>query len=103
MSVRRSGSAGTCGVPQFDLDKIAAFRREKPCSCPSCTSAFNGADNDAVFSDLLTVILFLLVSGISWHMLPQELGCGYGMTCWRRLRAWQLAGVWDLIHFALLD
>jgi len=25
------------------------------------------------------------------------------MTCWRRLRDWQLAGVWDLIHFALLD
>ena len=25
------------------------------------------------------------------------------MTCWRRLRDWQLAGVWDLIHFAALD
>jgi len=25
------------------------------------------------------------------------------MTCWRRLRDWQRAGVWDLIHFALLD
>jgi transposase len=36
-------------------------------------------------------------------MLPQELGCGSGMTCWRRLRDWQRAGVWDLIHFALLD
>jgi transposase len=36
-------------------------------------------------------------------MLPQELGCGSGMTCWRRLRDWQQAGVWDLIHFALLD
>ena len=36
-------------------------------------------------------------------MLPQELGCGSGMTCWRRLRDWQLAGVWGLIHFALLD
>jgi transposase len=36
-------------------------------------------------------------------MLPQELGCGSGMTCWRRVRDWQHAGVWDLIHFALLD
>ena len=36
-------------------------------------------------------------------MLPQELACGSGMTCWRRLRDWQQAGVWDLIHFALLD
>jgi transposase len=41
--------------------------------------------------------------GIPWQMLPQELGCGSGMTCWRRVRDWQQAGVWDLIHFALLD
>jgi len=25
------------------------------------------------------------------------------MTCWRRLHEWQLLGVWDLIHSALLD
>jgi len=30
-------------------------------------------------------------------MLPQELGCGSGMTCWRRLRDWQEVGTWDLI------
>jgi transposase len=51
----------------------------------------------------LTGIVFVLRSGIPWQMLPQELECGSGMTCWRRLRDWQLAGVWDLIHFALLD
>jgi transposase len=50
----------------------------------------------------LTGIFFVLRSGIPWQ-LPQELGCGSGMTCWRRLRDWQLAGVWDLIHFAVLD
>jgi transposase len=27
-------------------------------------------------------------------MLPQELGCGSGMTCWRRLHNWQRVGVW---------
>ena len=48
-------------------------------------------------------ILFVLRSGIPWEMLPQELGYGSGMTCWRRLRDWQEAGIWDLIHFALLD
>jgi transposase len=48
-------------------------------------------------------ILFVLRSGIPWEMLPKELGCGSGMTCWRRLRDWQAAGIWDLIHFALLD
>ena len=51
----------------------------------------------------LTGILFVLRSGIPWQMLPQELGCGSGMTCWRRLRDWQEGGVWDLVHFALLD
>ncbi len=51
----------------------------------------------------LTGILFVLRSGIPWEMLPQELGCGSGMTCWRRLRDWQEAGIWQLLHFALLD
>src|ERR1700724_2374762 len=51
----------------------------------------------------LTGILFVLRSGIPWEMLPQELGCGSGMTCWRRLHDWQKAGIWGLIHFSLLD
>jgi transposase len=42
-----------------------------------------------------TGILFVLRSGIPWQMLPHELGFGSGMTCWRRLRDWQSAGVWD--------
>ena len=40
----------------------------------------------------LTGIIFVLQSGIPWEMLPQEMGCGSGMTCWRRLRDWQAAG-----------
>ena len=48
-------------------------------------------------------ILFVLRSGIPWEMLPEELGCGSGMTCWRRLRDWEEAGVWQLIHFVALD
>jgi transposase len=47
-------------------------------------------------------ILFVLRSGLPWEMLPQELGCGSGMTCWRRLRDWQKAGVWEKIHRVLL-
>jgi transposase len=45
----------------------------------------------------------VLRSGIPWQMLPKELGCGSGMTCWRRLRDWQREGIWDLMHFALLS
>ena len=51
----------------------------------------------------LTGILFVLKSGIPWEMLPQEMGCGSGMTCWRRLRDWQRAGVWKRFHQALLQ
>ena len=51
----------------------------------------------------LTGILFVPRTGIPWEMLPRELGCGSGMTCWRRLRDWQEAGVWNALHHALLD
>jgi len=51
----------------------------------------------------LVGIVFVLRSGIPWEMLPHELGCGSGMTCWRRLRDWQEVGIWQLIHFVLLD
>lgn len=51
----------------------------------------------------LTGILFVLKSGISWEMLPQEMGCGSGVTCWRRLRDWHEAGVWHRLHQVLLD
>ena len=42
----------------------------------------------------LTGIIFVLHSGIPWWMLPREMGCGSGVTCWRRLRQWQRRGVW---------
>ena len=51
----------------------------------------------------LTGILFVLKTGTPWEYLPQEMGCGSGMTCWRRLRDWQAAGVWQRIWHALLD
>ena len=51
----------------------------------------------------LTGILFVLRTGTGWEHLPKEMGCGSGMTCWRRLRDWQNAGVWDKIHQTLLN
>lgn len=48
-------------------------------------------------------IVFVLRSGVPWEMLPREVfGCS-GMTCWRRLRDWQRAGVWDRLHRQLLE
>ena len=51
----------------------------------------------------LTGIIFVLKTGIPWELLPQEMGCGSGVTCWRRLRDWQEAGVWERLHRVLLD
>lgn len=51
----------------------------------------------------LTGILFVLKTGTPWEYLPKEMGCGSGMTCWRRLRDWHEAGVWKKIWRVLLD
>lgn len=47
-------------------------------------------------------ILFVLRTGIPWEYLPKEMGCGCGMTCWRRLAKWNALGVWQRVHEALL-
>lgn len=52
---------------------------------------------------VLTGILFVLRSGIPWEMLPKEMGCGSGMTCWRRLKYWQRREVWRRLHQVLLS
>ncbi|WP_229837343.1 IS5 family transposase [Dactylosporangium sucinum] len=51
---------------------------------------------------VLCGILFVLYTAIPWEYLPQELGFGSGMTCWRRLAEWHEAGVWQRLHEVLL-
>jgi transposase len=48
--------------------------------------------------EALLGILFVLYTGIPWERLPFEVAGCSGMTCWRRLRSWQDAGLWDQIH-----
>lgn len=50
----------------------------------------------------LTGIFFVLRTGMPWQLLPREMGCGSGSTCWRRLVRWQRAGVWKRLHAVLL-
>ena len=52
---------------------------------------------------VLAGIIFDLKSGIPWDMLPKEMGCGSGSTCWRRLRDWQEAGMWEELQRVLLN
>jgi transposase len=47
-------------------------------------------------------IVFVLRSGIPWQMLPAQMGCGSGSTCWRRLKDWTDAGVWPKLLRRLL-
>jgi transposase len=50
----------------------------------------------------LAGIIFVLKTGIPWEDLPLEFGC-CGMTCWRRLAAWNKAGVWAKMHQIMLS
>lgn len=52
--------------------------------------------------ECLCGILYVLHTGIPWRALPQELGFGSGVTCWRRLEEWHQAGVWEGLHRLLL-
>jgi transposase len=52
----------------------------------------------------LVGIVYQLRTGVPWRLLPAgQLGCGSPVTCWRRLRDWQRAGVWQQLHHVLLD
>ena len=70
---------------------------------PKWTPSPKGGQPPVTDRNALTGILFVLKTGIPWEDLPCEMGCGCGMTCWRRLRDWQADGTWDKIHKVLLD
>jgi len=52
--------------------------------------------------ECLKGIIFLLRTGLPWRFIPLELGCGSGVTCWRRLRDWTKLGTWPKLHEKLL-
>ena len=71
---------------------------------PTFTPSAKGGARKLGVSDeaALNGILFVLRTGIPWQDLPQSLGYGSGMTCWRRLRDWNSSGVWQKLHHAML-
>lgn len=71
---------------------------------PTFTPSTKGGARKLSVSDeaALNGILFVLHTGIAWADLPQSLGYGSGMTCWRRLRDWSAAGVWQRLHQSML-
>ena len=63
----------------------------------------NGGRPPVAARDALRGIMFVLITGIPWEYLPREFAGCSGMTCWRRLRDWQKAGVWTALHRRMLD
>ena len=70
---------------------------------PEHTPSPKGGRPPITHRQALTGILFVLKTGLPWEDLPAEMGCGSGMSCWRRLRDWQADGTWDKVHAALLQ
>jgi transposase len=54
------------------------------------------------YRKMLTGILFVFKTGISWEDLPADLGCGCGKTCRHYLRLWTKIDVWRQLHAVLL-
>lgn len=52
---------------------------------------------------VLQGVLYVLSNGIGWEQLPQSLGFGSGMTCWRRFQSWQHDGTWERIAHLVGD
>ena len=51
---------------------------------------------------VLNGILFVLRTGVPWRALPATSDFPSGVTCWRRLRRWHQAGVWQRLFETLL-
>lgn len=71
---------------------------------PSFVASPKGGRRKRTISDeaALNGILFVLHTGIPWEDLPRALEHDSDMTCWRRLRDWNTAGVWEQLHQAML-
>ncbi|MFA0923569.1 IS5 family transposase [Xanthomonas fragariae] len=80
---------------------IALWKRIEPL-IPQVTCSPKGGRPRISDKQALNGIVYVLRTGIPWEDLPMELGYGSGMTCWRRLRDWQAAGVWHRLHQVLL-
>ena len=76
-----------CRAAALDQDALPALLATAPWIVPE---------------ELWELLKPLLSTGIAWEQLPQELGFGCGVSCWRRLEEWQRAGVWARLHELLL-
>jgi transposase len=88
-------------MPRRELVPDSFWRRIQP-MLPSHPSRSKGGRPPADDRACLRGIIFVLKTGIQWEQLPQEVFGVSGMTCWRRLRDWYQAGVWQALQRELL-
>ncbi|GHH29676.1 hypothetical protein Srubr_37730 [Streptomyces rubradiris] len=69
--------------------------------CRSVSAGFGIRAGSRCRTGTLSGILYVLYTGIQWEYPPQDLGFGSGMTCRRRLRDWNEAGLWQRLHEVL--
>ncbi|KGR56548.1 transposase [Xanthomonas vasicola] len=80
---------------------IALWKRIEPL-IPQVKRSPKGGRPRISDQQALNGIVYVMRTGVPWEDLPLELAYGSGMTCWRRLRDWQAAGVWHRLHQVLL-
>jgi len=79
------------------------WKRVEPLLPPPPTRRFRFPGRKPLdYRKVLTGILFVLKTGISWDDLPGDMGCGCGKTCRHYLEVWEEAGVWRKLHAAIL-
>jgi transposase len=89
-------------VATNDLVSAELWEAAQPLLPPEpCTT--HGGPPRVPHRSALAGSLFVLRHGLRWRDLPQELGYGSGVTCWRRLRQWQAQGVWRQVHQIVLN
>ena len=85
--------------PSVSDERWAAVARRRPPEPPQPKGGRPRVSDGAPLTD----VIFVPKLGIPWKILLQELGCGSGVTCWRRVRDWLAAGAWDRLHRELLN
>ena len=85
--------------PRVPNDLWEAIEPLLPKRCPNPKGGRPRVPDRAVLGG----VIFVLGTGTPWRLLPRELGCGSGPTCWRRQRDRQAAGVWAALHHQILD
>ncbi|WP_426746952.1 IS5 family transposase [Myxococcus faecalis] len=88
-------------MPRRELVPDAFWRRIQPL-IPARPPKPKGGRPPADDRACLRGIIFVLTTGIQWEQLPREVFGVSGMTCWRRLRDWYQAGVWQALQRELL-